>query len=84
MGYNSRLDDIHAGILSAKLKRIDEWNDQRRKWATRYSACLKDAPNITLPYEAPGYHHIYYLYVIETKRLEHRDPRLEFSHPEQC
>jgi len=30
MGYNSRLDDIHAGVLSAKLKHIDEWNDLRR------------------------------------------------------
>src|SRR3974377_465778 len=42
MGYNSRLDDLHAGVLSAKLKHIDEWNNQRRKWASRYTACLKD------------------------------------------
>jgi dTDP-4-amino-4,6-dideoxygalactose transaminase len=33
MGYNSRLDDIHAGVLSAKLKHIDAWNDLRRQWA---------------------------------------------------
>src|ERR1700690_1416517 len=31
MGYNSRLDDIHAAVLSAKLKQIDNWNDLRRK-----------------------------------------------------
>ena len=30
MGYNSRLDDLHAGILSAKLKHIDEWSDLRQ------------------------------------------------------
>ena len=36
-GYNSRLDDIHAGVLSAKLRHIDEWNGLRRKWAARYS-----------------------------------------------
>ena len=41
MGYNSRLDDLQAGVLSAKLKHIDEWNALRRKWAARYSACLK-------------------------------------------
>jgi dTDP-4-amino-4,6-dideoxygalactose transaminase len=78
MGYNSRLDDIHAGVLSAKLKHIDEGNDLRRKWSARYSACLKDARNFTLPYEVPGYRHVYHLYIIETKRPEHRDPLLNF------
>ena len=29
-GFNSRLDDLQAGVLSAKLKHIDEWSDQRR------------------------------------------------------
>ncbi len=77
-GFNSRLDDIHAGVLSAKLKHIDEWNDLRRKWSARYSSCLKDARSITLPYATPGYHHIFHLYVIETKRPEHRDPLLDF------
>jgi dTDP-4-amino-4,6-dideoxygalactose transaminase len=78
MGYNSRLDDIHAGVLSAKLKHIDEWNDSRRRWAARYSACLKDARNFTLPYEVPGYRHVFHLYVIETRRPEHRDQLLQF------
>ena len=78
MGFNSRLDDIHAAVLSAKLKHIDAWNDLRRKWSARYSACLKDARNITLPYETPGYRHVFHLYVIETKRPEHRDPLLNF------
>lgn len=78
MGYNSRLDDIHAGILSAKLKHIDEWNDMRRKWSARYSACLKDARNVTLPCEVPGYRHVFHLYIVETRRPEHRDPLLTF------
>ncbi len=77
MGYNSRLDDLHAGILSAKLKHIDEWNDLRRKWAARYSAGLQEAKGITLPYEVPGYRHVYHLYVIETKRPQDRDKLLK-------
>ncbi len=32
-GFNSRLDDLHAGVLSAKLKHIHAWNDQRITWA---------------------------------------------------
>src|SRR5437667_3204591 len=78
MGYNSRLDDIHAGVLSAKLKHIDEWNDLRRKWSARYSAGLKNARNLTLPYEVPGSRHVFHLYVVETKHPEHRDALLDF------
>jgi dTDP-4-amino-4,6-dideoxygalactose transaminase len=78
MGFNSRLDDIHAGVLSAKLKHIDEWNDLRRKWSARYTACLKECRNLTLPYEVPGYRHVFHLYVVETKQPERRDGFLKF------
>ncbi len=78
MGFNSRLDDLHAGVLSAKLKHIDEWSDLRRKWAARYSAGLKDARSFTLPHEAAGYRHVYHLYVIDMKKPEHRDELLGF------
>ncbi len=77
-GFNSRLDDLHAGILSAKLKHIDAWNDNRRKWAARYSAGLKDCKTFDLPVELPGYRHVYHLYVIETKKPEWRDQLVDF------
>lgn len=77
-GFNSRLDDLQAGVLSAKLKHIDEWNDWRRKAAAHYTACLAKAKNFTLPYEVPGYRHVFHLYVIETKKAEHRDQLLQF------
>jgi len=78
MGYNSRLDDLHAAVLSAKLKHIAEWSELRRKWAARYTAGLADVKNITLPYETPGYYHVYHLYVVETKQAKHRDAFLQF------
>ena len=78
MGYNSRLDDLQAGVLNAKLKHIDEWNALRRKWAARYSAGLQGAANLTLPCEKPGYYHVFHLYVVETRKPAHRDPLLEF------
>jgi dTDP-4-amino-4,6-dideoxygalactose transaminase len=77
-GFNSRLDDLHAGILSAKLKHITEWSDQRRKWAVRYTAGLKGATNFTLPYEVPGFRHVFHLYAIETKKAEQRDKLVQF------
>ena len=72
-GFNSRLDDLHAGILSAKLKHITEWSDQRRKWAARYDAGLKDVASVTVPYQRPGYRHVYHLYEIETREAKDRD-----------
>jgi len=77
-GFNSRLDDLHAGVLSAKLKHIDAWNDNRRKWSARYTAGFAGAKNFTLPTELPGYRHVFHLYVIETKKPEQRDPMVDF------
>jgi dTDP-4-amino-4,6-dideoxygalactose transaminase len=77
-GFNSRLDDIHAAVLSAKLKHIDDWNDLRRKWAARYTAGFQGAKNFTLPYVTPGYRHVFHLYVIETKQAAQRDQLLKF------
>jgi dTDP-4-amino-4,6-dideoxygalactose transaminase len=77
-GFNSRLDDLHAGVLSAKLKHIDEYNDARRKWAARYTAGLKDCKTFDLPIELPGYRHVFHLYVIETKKPEWRDQLVDF------
>ncbi len=77
-GFNSRLDDLHAAILSAKLKHIDQWNDLRRKWSARYTAGLAGARNLTLPYEVPGYRHVFHLYVVETKKPAWRDPLLDY------
>ena len=76
-GFNSRLDDLHAAVLSAKLKHIDEWNDQRRSLAAHYTAGLAGAKNISLPFATPGYRHIYHLYVVETRKPEQRDKLLK-------
>jgi dTDP-4-amino-4,6-dideoxygalactose transaminase len=69
LGYNSRLDDLHAAILSVKLKKIDEWNDRRREIAAMYTEGLQDTV-LQLPTEKPGYRHVYHLYVIETERRD--------------
>jgi dTDP-4-amino-4,6-dideoxygalactose transaminase len=77
-GFNSRLDDLHAGVLSAKLKHIHEWNDQRMHWAARYTAGLKGTRNLDLPSVRPGYRHVFHLYVVETKNPAHRDGLVDF------
>ena len=74
MGYNSRLDDLHAAILSVKLKKITEWSDRRREIAALYTEGLKDT-DLKLPTERQGNRHVYHLYVIETPK---RDALLKY------
>ena len=69
MGYNSRLDELQAAVLSVKLKQLDRWNDQRRAFAAQYDEGLKDT-SLKLPYALPGYRHIYHLYVVETEERD--------------
>jgi len=77
-GFNSRLDDLHAAVLSAKLKHIDSYNDQRRAWAARYTAALQGSKTFTLPTELPGYRHVFHLYAIEVKKPANRDKMVDF------
>jgi dTDP-4-amino-4,6-dideoxygalactose transaminase len=65
MGYNSRLDDLQAAVLSVKLRELDKWNDLRRARAKEYDAGLAGT-SLKLPTALPGYRHVYHLYVIET------------------
>ena len=75
MGYNSRLDDLHAGVLSVKLNYITGWTDRRREIAGMYTEGLKDLPGVTLPYAVPGYRHAYHLYIIQ---VDKRDEMLKY------
>lgn len=77
-GFNSRLDDLHAGVLSAKLKHITAWSDLRIAIARKYDAGLKDCDFLDLPYARPGYRHVYHLYEVETKDPAERNPLLEY------
>ncbi len=74
-GFNSRLDDLQAGVLSAKMNHITAWTDQRIAIAAKYTEALKDCKSFKTPYVKPGYRHVFHLYVIETND---RDGMLKF------
>lgn len=70
-GFNSRLDEIQAAVLSAKLERLDDYNARRRAIADRYRKALVDAP-ISLPQVPDWADPVWHLFVIrhpERKRL---------------
>jgi dTDP-3-amino-3,4,6-trideoxy-alpha-D-glucose transaminase len=69
-GFNSRLDELQAAILLAKLPGLDVGNQRRREIAAAYADGLRDLPWIVLPAEAPGRHHVRHLYVV---RVPDRD-----------
>jgi dTDP-3-amino-3,4,6-trideoxy-alpha-D-glucose transaminase len=69
VGYNSRLDDLQAALLSVKLRRLDEFNARRTEVARLYQQALAES-DLVLPttpsWATPAWH----LYVVRTP---HRD-----------
>jgi len=69
IGINSRLDELQAAILAAKLPNLDADNARRRALAARYTAGLADLPVIT-PAVRPGSDHVFHLYVLQCERRD--------------
>lgn len=62
-GFNSRLDELQAAVLAAKLPALDADNARRRDIVFRYRGGLHDLP-VDLPDEVPNGYHVYHLFVI--------------------
>ena len=77
-GVNSRLDEIQAAVLAAKLPQLDALTDQRRRIAARLLDGLAGAP-LVLPFVPEGADPAWHLFVI---RHEARD-RLQAALAEQ-
>jgi len=61
-GVNSRLDEMQAAILRARLAWLPRWTDERRALATEYRRRLGGAP-VTVPPEL-DLGHVYHLFPI--------------------
>jgi len=70
VGINSRLDELQAVILNVKMKRLDAWNAERRRLASRYDAALADLDAVTPPGVAAGCIHVYHQYVIRAAQRD--------------
>ncbi|PIP73774.1 MAG: erythromycin biosynthesis sensory transduction protein eryC1 [Candidatus Lloydbacteria bacterium CG22_combo_CG10-13_8_21_14_all_47_15] len=68
-GVNSRLDEIQAAILRAKLKYLDRWNKKRQHIAELYRRLITN-PKVILPPEEIGDGHVYHLFVVRVKNRE--------------
>jgi dTDP-4-amino-4,6-dideoxygalactose transaminase len=68
-GINSRLDELQAAFLRAKLRHLPDWNAARLRIARRYDELLAGA-GLVLPELLDDGAHVYHLYVV---RALHRD-----------
>lgn len=66
IGYNSRLDELQAGLLRIKLSHIDELQAERDKIANRYLTAIKN-PHVTLPEVLDGAKPVWHLFVVRVK-----------------
>jgi dTDP-4-amino-4,6-dideoxygalactose transaminase len=69
IGYTKRLDTLQAAILRVKLKRLEGWNQLRKKHAALYERLLKGSGFVPLEiaeYAQPVYH----MYVLRTKNRD--------------
>jgi dTDP-3-amino-3,4,6-trideoxy-alpha-D-glucose transaminase len=65
-GVNSRLDEVQAAILRARLPRLAGWTARRRALAARYRERLSGAAAVDAPPQMdPG--HVYHLFAVRAR-----------------
>lgn len=71
VGTNSRLDALQAGVLSVKLRHLDQWSRERRANAAYYDERFADIPEVVTPFVSPDCHHVYNQYVMRLPKRDH-------------
>lgn len=67
LGYNNRLDELQAAFLRVKLRKLDQWTEERNRIADLYINGLKDVSGIELFDLAAGATSAYHLFVVKAK-----------------
>jgi dTDP-4-amino-4,6-dideoxygalactose transaminase len=63
-GFNSRLDELQAAFLRAKLAKLDQWNQRRQRIAEYYLDNLKYLSRLKLPNIISNHESVWHLFVI--------------------
>ena len=67
VGWNARMDTIHAEVLYKKLVHLDKWNAKRKQIAQWYNDEFSDY--LQVPYPNQHSYHVYHQYVIRSPRM---------------
>lgn len=76
VGYNSRLDELQAGLLRVKLSYLNELTDEREKIAKKYLLEIKNS-KIELPKVREGATSVWHLFVVKTDERDKLQKYLE-------
>ena len=68
-GNNSRLDEMQAAFLAAKLPQLDRMNEERRRVAQKYLNGIRN-PEIILPYVLPDAVPVWHIFAIRCRRRD--------------
>ena len=75
-GVNSRLDEMQAAILRARLQLLPDWTERRRALARTYRTALAGTPGLVVPPERdPG--HVYHLFPVRSESRTALQARLQ-------
>ena len=70
LGLNSRLDELHAAILSVRLEWLDAFTERRREIARWYDERIDNALVQKMIKPARKENHVYHLYVVRSSERE--------------
>ncbi len=68
-GNNSRLDEMQAAFLSAKLPHLNRMNEERRRIAKKYMEGINN-PNVILPYVPDYAEPVWHIFGVRTDRRD--------------
>src|SRR5438105_13295690 len=77
IGFTSRLNTVNDAIGRIQLKRLEAWNEARRRISEQYRKELENVPDIILPPLEESFEKaVYHLFVIRTKFRDRVKKRL--------
>jgi perosamine synthetase len=63
-GFNFRLDEIRSALGLSQMKRLDKFNDLRKKASEYYTSQLSNVKGITTPMDSKNNENSFHLYII--------------------
>lgn len=64
LGFNYRITDFQCALGSSQLRKLDKWVDRRREIAREYDEVLAGIDGLVTPFQEPGVHSAFHLYVV--------------------